>query len=117
MNTKLLERTIHRLLITRNHIDMYESDPLLKEDFEETLFELKRQYGQYLNDVLFDIYDEYCEDDPCPDIEEFIKSREVLVHPEDFPGQTAQLELKTSPLRFVFSDPKRKVSEVVWSAA
>lgn len=116
MNTKLLEKTIHKLLVTRKHIEMHESDPLLEEDFKESLSDLKNQYGQYLNDVLFDIYDEYCEDDPCPDIEEFLKTQKVNVHPEDF-GGTALLELKTAPLRFELSDPKQKITQVVWSAA
>jgi len=117
MKTTQLEKSIQKVLELRNLIEMQESDPMLQQNFENELQKLKMDYSQYLNDVLFDIYDEYCEDDPCPCIEEFLKSKMVYIHPEDFPTQNALLEIKTSTLRFEITDPNRKIKEVVWEAA
>lgn len=104
-------------MLTKRHIELVESDPLLLEDYEGQLKELKIQYGQYLNDVLFDIYDEYCEDDSCPELTEFLKNPNVVVHPEDFPNATAILSLKVHPLRFLLSDVDHTHEEVIWKNA
>ena len=114
MNPTELEKSIAKLLLTKRHIELVETDPLLIEEFEGQLQNLRIQHGQYLNDLLFDIYDEYCEDDPCPDFAEFLKNPNVVVHPEDFPQETALLSLQVHPLRFELSDLEHTHEEVVW---
>lgn len=114
MNSVQLEESLTRLLLTKRHIEMYEKDPLLVEDFEEGLQELQMQHGQYLNDLLFDIYDEYCEDDPCPDFIDFLKSETVVVHPKGFPNEKAHLSLLTAPFRFKLSDPYHNYEQIIW---
>ncbi len=117
IDTTTLEKKITRLLITAKHIQMHGVDPLLTEDFEDQLYELKIKYGQYLNDILFDIYDEYCEDDDCPDIIEFLTSDKVAVHPDELFLSDAFLEMKTNPLRIELSGNNDQFHEVLWKVA
>lgn len=112
-----LEKKINKLLITAQHIRMHESDPLLLEDFEDELYDLKFKYGQFLNDVLFEVYDEYCEDDSCPDIIEFLKSNKVLVHPDELFIGEAFLQIKTQPLRIELHSSDKAYQEVLWKVA
>ena len=117
MNTLALEKSLAKLMLTRRHIETVGTDPLLIEDYEGQLYDLKVQYGPYLNDLLFDIYDDYCEDDPCPELMEFLKNPHVIVHPEDFPNETAILSLLVNPLRFQLSDLNHTYEEVIWKNA
>ncbi|WP_421895114.1 hypothetical protein [Marinoscillum sp.] len=117
MDFSALEQAIQKLLQAKRHLDGHPTDQSLIDDFEEKLFQFKMNYGQYLNDILFDIYDEYCEDDPCPDVMDFFRAREVPVHPDDVLNGHALLEIKTQPLRFEMSDPEHRLSEVIWKAA
>ncbi len=112
-----LEKKIARLFFTAKHIQLHDIDPLLNEDFEHQLQELKQNYGQYLNDILFDIYDDYCEDDECPDIIEFLTSNVVTVHPDDVLSGEAFLQMKTDPLRIELYDSTNQFKEVLWKVA
>lgn len=117
MNIAELEKSLAKLMLTKHHIESVGTDPLLIEDYEGQLQDLKLQYGRYLDDLLFDIYDDYCEDDPCPELTEFLKNPSVVVHPEDFPNETAILSMLIHPLRFQLSDPDHTYEEVIWKIA
>lgn len=117
MNTNTLEKSLQKLLIIKSHISLFESDPLLLEEFHHELQQLKITYGSFLNEILFTIYDEYCEDDPCPDILEFLLAPSNEVHPEDVPGEHAFLVIKTQPLRIEMQSSEQSTIEVMWQAA
>lgn len=117
METKALEKKLSRLLMTAKHIHLHDSDPLLVEDFEEELTELKLKYGRFLNDILFDLYDECYEDDYCPDIIEFLKTNHVTVFPDELFKGEAFMEMKTQPLRIEILSEDKNYQMVLWKVA
>ena len=60
---------------------------------------------------------EYCEDDDCPDIIEFLTSDKIAVHPDELFLSDAFLEMKTNPLRIELSGNNDQFHEVLWKVA
>ncbi len=107
-----LEQTIIKLRTIKNNVDLNANNPSLSEDYEEALKDLGRRYGQTLNDTLFDIYDEYCEDDEIQPIVEYLADEGVEVQAYDLPDASASVSLKTSPLRFEFESRDHSYKQV-----
>ncbi len=117
MNTQELNKLILKALQLRSQIEMYQNDPSLLESYEQSFNQLKLKYGQYLEEILFEIYDEHCADSPVENLEKYLSTNGVEVEADDFPGVKAQLQLKTEPLRFVLHNPQTTYEETVWKAA
>lgn len=117
MNLKAIEKSLIKIRTIEAHLSMFESDPLLAEDYEETMIQLQIQCGNELNEILFEIYDEHCEDDRVRPLRDYVNSEGIMVEAEDFPGVNACLKLKTMPLRFELEHPEDGYTEVVWSIA
>lgn len=100
---------------------------ILEQSFLQT-------YGRYLEEVLFNVYDEYCPDNeilPLPayftssydvdnegssSVYEASPGNGVSVDADDFPGIKAKLVLVPNPIRMVLLGEKESFKEVVWSA-
>lgn len=117
MNIAAIEKSLIRIKTIETHLSRFDSDPLLIEDFEDNLLQLQIEYGQEMNEILFEIYDEHCEDDKIFPLIDYAKEGGVNVEAEDFPGVNAILKLKPKPLRFELEHPKGEYREVVWSLA
>lgn len=112
-----LDRLVAKFTAIKRHLESNEKDPLLEETYEEYLSLIQEKYGRYLDDVLFDIHDEYCEDFEVKDIEAYVSLEGVEVYAEDFPGVKAKLFLKANPLRCVMASLDRPYEEEIWRAA
>ncbi len=117
MNFSAIEKSLIKIKIIEAHLSTFESDPLLTEDFQETLMHLQMEYGYQMNEILFEIYDEHCEDDRIHPFVDYVKGGGVMVEADDFPGVNACLKLKAKPLRFELEDPQNTYTQVVWSRA
>lgn len=117
MNFAIIEKSLVKIKTIESHLSFYESDPLLVEDFQETIMLLQIQFGHEMNEILFEIYDEHCEDDRIYPFVDYARREGIMVESEDFPGVNACLKLKTMPLRFELEHPDKAYSEIVWSMA
>jgi len=117
MNTQELDKLILKAVQLRSQIEMYQSDPILVKSYEKSFSQLKMKYGQYLEEILFEIYDEHCADSQVENLESYLSVQGVEVEADDFPGVKAKLQIRTAPLRFVLLNPQATYEEVVWKAA
>ena len=92
-------------------------------------FNLK--YGVTMEQIMFEIYDEFCPDDEIKPIDAYLASRYekstegydaaqdegVVVHLDDFTFNEGRLILLPCPARIVLQDPNTSHKEVLWQAA
>ena len=117
VNTNKLNSLVKKISIVRNHLDTSEPDSLLQEAYQDFVEEVKSDYDCFINDVLHDVYDEYCEDFEIEEVEQYLSSDGVDIECEDFPGVKAKMFLKPSPLRLVITDTFKENEELIWKAA
>ena len=117
VNTNKLNSLIQKISIVRNHLNTSEPDALLKEAYQDFVEEVKSDYDYFINDVLNDVYDEYCEDFEVEEVEQYLSPEGVDIEVDDFPGIKAKMFLKPSPLRIVITDTFKKNEELLWEAA
>lgn len=132
MNLPELEARLSAIADKRNALSGLDYNNEEYDRVEEELHDLEddfqEEYGDYLEDVLRDIHDEYCPDSdvllPIAYLaKEYLKSDEgyqvkpnqgVLVDVDDFPGKNVRLVLAPGPVRFILQiDPE--TSQIVWS--
>ena len=98
---------------------------VLEDDF-------RLEYGSYLEEVLFNVYDEYCSDDQVQSLTSYFADtyqihskgtnlnfdvaddEGVEVHAEDFPGIQARLVLVPNPVRLILQGTREPFREVLW---
>ncbi|WP_258105608.1 hypothetical protein [Marinoscillum sp. MHG1-6] len=118
MDLNNLNRLIERVIDIQNHKQFYRDfDPLLRESLEECLQEIKLQYGSFLLEKLFDIYDDYFSDNEMRSIEEYLTSDGVEVDGDDFEEPHTRLTIRPYPLRFVVNGITKPFKEIIWTAA
>lgn len=126
MNIKNLNHAIVLIAEKKDEIRNYtEADlgfEILSEEIEQLNDALQQSYGSYLEDALFNIYDEYCPDNDVQPIDQYIvpenSAKEqygVAVEVDDFPGAQALLILAPNPTRFILKGNKEQFEEVVWA--
>lgn len=127
MNIKNLNEAIVLIAEKKNKKSNYaETDTeytVLEDEIESLQSDLKVSYGSYLEEVLFNIYDEYCPDNDVQPIGSYITHEGLLEHghgvaveADDFPGTKVRLALIPDPVRFVVVGGKEVFREVIWSA-
>lgn len=116
-NTAKLNSLVRQVSVAQSHLTHHESDPLLEETCRDCFEEIDAEYQYYLNDVLWNIYDEYCEDFQVENIENYLHPSGVNVESEDLPGVKAKLKIKPSPLRIVATNEMITNEEVLWQVA
>lgn len=117
MDINRLNNLVEKVRTINNHINSKEQDHLLKESLHKYLMEIKLQYGSFLLEKLFDLYDDYFSDSEMKSIEEYLSSDGVEVEGDDFAEIHSKLRLKSYPLRFELEGANHTFKEVIWSAA
>ncbi len=117
MDINKLNNLIEKVRTINTHINDRENDPLLAESLEDYLMEIKLQYGSFLLDKLFDIYDDYFSDSEMKSIEDYLTATGVEVEGDDFDEIHSWLSIKPYPLRFELVGENNSFKEVIWSAA
>lgn len=109
---------INRLNILIKKVQAIGTEPLSerkKEEIKECITEIKLQYGSFLLEKLFDIYDDYFSDCEIKSIEEYLTVSGVAVEGDDFDEVQSRLTIQPFPLRFQVEGTKSAYKEVVWS--
>ena len=89
--------------------------PLLSEEYQENLREFTEIYEPVLQEKLYEIYDEYFEDDEVQSVLSYFSDEGVQVFGEDFPGVKGSLHLSTNPLRFEFISECSDYRYCIWT--
>lgn len=113
MEDSKLSRLLSKIRTIKTHLDLIGTDPLLQESYDDEIYQLKRRYGGYLSDLIFEVYDDVCSDCEIQDLEAYLSKEGVLVEADDFPGVQARLKMKINPLRFELVSPDEKIQEIV----
>ena len=111
-----LNKLITKMLFVKDYVEINGRDPLLEESLIEFSEVLKEKYGDYLVDRLFDVYDDFFEDDELKHLEDYIYG-EVEVFSEDFDNKDMLISIKTSPLRIEVNDTLHTFNQVMWQVA
>lgn len=116
MDLNRLSKLIKRIEFVSGYLKSNGNDPLLIESLADYKQELKNEYGDFLRDKLFDVYDEYFEDEEILKLEEYICSG-VEVCGDEFERDTVYLYMKSSPVRLEVYHSKDAYCSVLWEAA
>ncbi len=96
---------------------------LLTEEFD-------KKFGNYLEEIIFNVHDEYCPDNkilkPLAYIaDQYIKKNDriylapadqgVLVQCEDYPNIPTRLVLEPNPVKLILHSQDSNLREIVWS--
>jgi len=128
-----LDAAIQEIALRRNELSKIDYNNPKYDELEEQLHELEDsiqvKYGEYLEDVLQDIHDEFCPDtDVLYPIAYFAKSylvndnRQFSVGPKEgvyvevdsMPGKETKLVIVPGPLRIILNSGNAQ--QVVWTA-
>lgn len=110
-----------------------ESHKKCQQFIQDLETEFHSNFGSYLDEVLFNIHDEYCPDNTVQNplsylAQEYTKhvngrtyydvdrNEGVRVEADDFPGINARLVLIPGPARLVLQGEKEEFKETVWVA-
>lgn len=134
MDIEALNRDLIKLVDLKNDLSQIDYNQPEYDDKEEKLHDMEddflEQYGDYLEDALHMVHDEYCPDDDVllptaylankyvvtEDKEYLVKLSEgVPVEVDDFPDKLGRLVLIPNPVRLVLRVGKEH-KEVVWQA-
>lgn len=77
------------------------NDPIYLQTLTMHLSLLNARYGIFLNEMLFELYDEYCAEGEIEQLENYLSPKGVAFALPDQPGTTYALKLKAFPVRFV----------------
>ena len=116
MNLDRLNKLIKRIEFVSEYLMKNGNDPLLSESLEDYKEEMKSEFGAFLQDKLFDIYDEYFEDNEMLKLEEYI-GKGVEVYGDEFEKDMVYLNMKPSPIRFEIHNSQDSYSSILWQAA
>ena len=133
MNIDQLNQDLKQLAISKTELSKlnYSSEEYdkLEEDLHELEDEFQEKYGDYLEEALSDVHDEYCSDnDVLLPIAYVAKKysinngkfdvafdQGVIVDADDYPGKGTRLVLIPSPTRILLLVDKN-IREEVWKA-
>ena len=127
-----LDKNLQELVLLKNKLSSIGYDNAEYDDVEEKLHDLEDsfidEYGDYLEEVLHNVHDEYCPDNDVllptaylanvykvnPDNSFEVSSSEgVFVDADDFPGKNTRLVIIPNPLRIVLNIDSKN-SEILW---
>lgn len=118
MDTKALDAALLTIIRKREELAKVDYNNPKYDDLEEELHDLEDEfqddYGDFLEEALQKVHDEYCpENDVLMPIAYL--GQGVPVEVETMPGKDTRLVLEASPVRILVSVGKDK-QQVVWSA-
>lgn len=101
MDNHQLNLLVKKIIQMKEQLRKAENTPLIVETLSMYIYHLNEKYGIYLNEMLFEIYDEYCEDGNMENLESYLNPEGVPIEIINKPGKIFALKLKPFPLRFV----------------
>lgn len=117
MDTKALDKALQHISLKREELSKIDYDNPTYDQLEEELHDLEddfqSQFGEYMEEVLQEIHDEFCPDNDVLMPIAYLGSG-VFVEVDKYPGKDAKLILQTNPTRLMLVVGKDK-SEVVWT--
>ncbi len=133
LNQAFVEIAEKKIELTRFDVQEPQYDAILAE-IHEMEEEFLQTYGSYVEEVLFNVHDEYCPDNEvllpsaymasaylktstdrvAYDVE---KDQGIRVEADDFPGVRARLVLIPGPTRLILQGEKDEFKETVWIAS
>lgn len=117
MDLGKLNDLIKKVQAISKHQKSNRIDPLLNESLEDCLLEIKSQYGSYLMDKLFDVYDDFFSDDEMKPIEQYLTADGVAVEGDELEELHSKLTIKPYPLRFEVTGTQHHHKHIIWQAA
>lgn len=108
---------LNNLIEKVRSIDTFKATARKKEELEGCLKEIKLNYGSFLLDKLFDIYDSHFSENVMMALESYIMPEGVQVDGVFEGGSALQLKLKPYPLRFELEARTQDFRSIIWSAA
>lgn len=108
-NTRQLNLLVKKIAQLKEQLHSQPGTPLAIETLSMYIFHLNQKYGIFLNELLFELYDEYCEDGQMEALDSYLNPEGVPIEIVNEPGETFYLKLKPFPLRFVLEQDERSV--------
>lgn len=113
MDYKELNKLIERALTIKGYMDNVGSDPSLGRKLIGLTENIYHNYGNFLETKLFDVYDEYFEDDKQLPLLEYFWG-EVKAMGDELGENHVLLSLKASPLRIEARTSTYSFHEILW---
>lgn len=117
MNTDKINKLVARIRLINNHFILSDRDILLEESRDEYLAILNQKYGAFLQEKLFEVYDDYFEDSELEPIQHYLYQEGVSVEGDEFGELAVSIQIKSQPLRIEVVDEQRAFQKIVWQAA
>lgn len=133
LNQAFVEIAEKKIELTRFDVQEPQYDAVLEEihTMEENFLQ---SYGTYVEEVLFNVHDEYCPDNEVLLPSAYMASaylktttdrvaydvendQGIIVEADDFPGVRARLVLIPAPTRLILQGEKSEFKETVWIAS
>lgn len=133
MDLAALDKDLQEIVIKKNELSEMDYNDEKYDDVEEALHDLEdvfmEKYGDFLEDALYDVHDEFCPDSEVlmpiaymakkyivdGDRFDVSFSEGVYVEMDDYPGKETKLVFLPSPTRILLQIDK-DTRETVWQA-
>lgn len=133
MDLKALDKDLQQIILKKNELNNLDYNSETYDDIEEQLHDMEddfmEKYGDYLEDALYDVHDEFCPDSevlmPIAYLaKKYIVDNDkfdvdytegVYVEMDDYPGKETKLVFVPNPTRILLQIDK-DTREVVWQA-
>jgi hypothetical protein len=118
MDINALDKALQEIVKKREELAKIDYNNPKYDDLEELLHDLEDAfqdtYGEYVEEALQQIHDQYCPDNDILMPIAYL-GKGVFVEADKFPGKETRLILIPTPPRIVLSTGKDK-NEIVWTA-
>ena len=133
MDLAALDKDLQEIVIKKNELSEMDYNDEKYDDVEEALHDLEdvfmEKYGDFLEDALYDVHDEFCPDSEVlmpiaymakkyivdGDRYDVSFSEGVYVEMDDYPGKETKLVFLPNPTRILLQIDK-DTRETVWQA-
>lgn len=89
-------------------------DAGLNARLAECLDQIKSQFGDFLQEKLFEIYDDYFSDDEIKPLEQYLITDGVEVESDELDDLKSKLAIKPFPLRFEATGVHKQRKQIIW---
>jgi hypothetical protein len=118
MDVKALDKALQEIGKKKDELSKLDYSNPKYDDLEEQLHDLEDEfqdeYGEFIEDALQDVHDEFCPDSDVLMPIAYLGNG-VPVEAKKYPGKDTKLVLATSPTRLILTITKDK-QEVLWKA-
>lgn len=118
MDIKALDKALQEIAKKREELGKIDYNNPKYDDLEEELHDMEDtfqdNYGEYLEDALQNIHDEYCPDNDVLMPIAYL-GQGIIVEIDKYPGKDTRLVLAPNPVRILLTVGKDK-QQVIWEA-